>query len=187
MSASVPPVEGTRPIGACLAPPLVSTVLFVGEQYMIGNPGQAMTEWITVLGIATLAQTFLIMLAPLLQSTISQASSIVSTGIQSTTMAASGAGTTAAGAGARAYSSGKSSGISSGTGSRTPSGSSGSSPGPNPLSRGRQALNVGKAMAPAAVFAATEGLTKTRIPSKVKDHFQNNDATQNDIQDDDEK
>ena len=179
-------------IGCCLAPPLVSTILFVGEQYMIGNPGEAMSEWITVLSIAILAQTFLIMLAPLLQSTISQASSIVSTGIQSTTMAASTGGTAAAAAGSRAYSRSGSSPVGdSGNGGNSPHdrgyGGSGSSPGPNPLSRGRRALHVGRAMAPAAVFAATEGLTKTRIPNEVKDHFQNDNAAQDDIQDDDDE
>jgi len=158
-------------IGACLAPPLVSTVLFVGEQNMIGNSGDSLTEWITVLSIAILAQTFLIMLAPLLQSTISQASSIVSTGIQSTSMAASSAGTAAAGAGARAYSSGGGSTPSGGGSSSSRGfGGTGSSPGTNPLSKGTRALNVGKAMAPAASFPATEGLTKTRIPGEVKSH-----------------
>ena len=191
-------------IGACLAPILVSTVLYVGEQYMVGHPDGALTEWITVLSIATLAQTFLLILAPILSSVISQASSTVQTGIQSTTMAASNAGAAAGGAGARAYDSGGSRGT-GGSGGREGSapsggggrsfGSTGSSPGPNPLSRGRRTLNIGKAMAPAAAFAAAEGLTGTRVAGEVKSHFQEDDSAQDnsqddiqdDIQDDDEK
>lgn len=80
-------------IGCCFAPIIVALILFVGEQYTTAHPTEALQQWITVLAIATLAQTFLIILAPILQSTISQANSTVSTGIQSTTMGASHVGT----------------------------------------------------------------------------------------------
>jgi len=76
-------------VGCCFAPPLMSIILFIGEQNLISRPGDALTEWVTVLGIAILSQTFLTMLAPILQSSMSQATSTVSTGIQSTTMAIS--------------------------------------------------------------------------------------------------
>lgn len=68
-------------VGCCVAPPLVSIILFIVEQNLIGNPCDAMTEWVTVLGISILAQTFLVMMAPILQSSISQATSTIQTGI----------------------------------------------------------------------------------------------------------
>lgn len=85
-------------VGCCFASPLISIILFIGEENLVGNPGDAMTEWITVLSIALLAQTFLMILAPILQSSMSQATSTVSTGIMSTSAAVGSAGGMVAGA-----------------------------------------------------------------------------------------
>ena len=117
-------------VGCCFAPPLMSIILFIGEQNLISRHDDALTEWVTVLGIAILSQTFLTMLAPILQSSMSQATSTVSTGIQSTTMAISSGVGMAKGAVSKAAHKNDGKGGGSSTGGEYTGSSSG--PGPDP-------------------------------------------------------
>ena len=57
-------------VGCCFAPIIIALILFVGEQYTTAHPTEALQQWITVLSIATLAQTFLIILAPKFESVL---------------------------------------------------------------------------------------------------------------------
>lgn len=175
-------------IGACMAPPLVSTILFVGEQHISANPLPALTEWITVLGVAILAQTFLMILAPILQSTISQASSIVQSGMQQTTMASSAMGMgAAAGAMSTRGTAGKGGSVSSSMSGVTQSFSNMV----NPMTRGQKVMAGAKAGTVGAIISGAESLTKTHAPSSIKQGLIDNaggvNGTGSDIQDDDEK
>jgi len=172
-------------IGACLAPPLVSIILFIGEQYISANPLPSLTEWITVLGISILAQTFLMILAPILQSTMSQASSIVQSGMQQTTMDG--------GAMIMGASTGAMSTMGSGKGGSALSSMGGIGKSfsnmVNPMTRGQKVMAEVKAGTVSAVISGTESLTRTHIPSSMKQGLIGDAGSsgRSDIQDDDEK
>jgi len=175
-------------VGACMAPPLVSIILFVGEQHISANPLPALTEWITVLGVAILAQTFLMILAPVLQSTISQANSIVQSGMQQTTMAGSAMGMgAAAGAMSTKGSAGKGSSIPTSMGGVAKSFANMA----NPMTGAQKVMAGAKAGLTGAIISGAESLTKTHAPSSVKQGLIDNaggvNGTGSDIQDDDEK
>ncbi len=173
-------------VGACMAPPLVSIILFIGEQHISANPLPALTEWITVLGVAILAQTFLMILAPVLQSTLSQANSIVQSGMQQTTMAASAMGVgAAAGAMSTKGNAGKGSSIPTSMGGVTSSFANMV----NPMTNTQKVMAGAKAGITGSVISGMESLTKTHVPSSIKQGLINNagDSNSSDIQDDDEK
>ena len=189
-------------IGCCIAPILVSLILFIGEQHIFSKGTPSFEEWLTVLSIAILAQTFLVILAPILGSTISQANSIAQTAVQTTAMAASQFGGAGGRAGMSSY--GKSRNIGSGPGASSnanpTSGFSfaglGSSSGSfankvNPLSKGMSFLKAGKESILAGTIAATQSLTRTRIPTPTGSTSNNDGADEqqrmDDVYDDDQK
>lgn len=101
--------------GAALAPFMTTLTLFIGWMYVSTTPIPSIEEWITVLGIITLAGSWPLTLAPVIGSASNTVQGTLSTAITSTSMMAMQMGMgTAAGAIAGAAGGGGAKGLLSG-------------------------------------------------------------------------
>ena len=89
-------------IGASIAPFFTALTLYVGWQYLMNTPLDELEEWISALGVVTLAGAWPLLLAPFLGRISSNVSGYVQTAVMSTAMTASQMGTGVAAGAAQA-------------------------------------------------------------------------------------
>ena len=80
-------------VGASIAPFFSALTLYVGYEYVSSTPLDTLEEWISALGIVTLAGSWPLLLAPFLSNISSEVSKYVQTAVMSTTMMAAQMGT----------------------------------------------------------------------------------------------
>ncbi|MDE0266652.1 MAG: hypothetical protein OXK17_06505 [Thaumarchaeota archaeon] len=89
-------------VGASIAPFFSALTLYVGWEYVMNTPLDTLEEWISALGIVTLAGSWPLLLAPFLGKISKEVSGYVQTAVMSTTMMAAQMGTGMAAGGMKA-------------------------------------------------------------------------------------